>query len=54
MKIGIVWALTTTEVYSALSKVRVMKLCMLLVWIVILILSEGSGGTTVCFCFMML
>ena len=54
MLIGNVWALTTTEVCSALSKVRAMKLCMVLVWIVILILSEGFGGNTVCFSFMML
>ena len=53
MKISNVRALTTTEVCSALNKVRAMKLCMVLVWIVILILSEGFGGNTVCFCFMM-
>ena len=35
MKIGNAWALTTTEVCSALNKVRAMKLCMVLVWIVI-------------------
>ena len=33
---------------------RAMKLCMVLVWIVILIVSEGFGSNTVCFCFMML
>ena len=53
MKISNVWALTTTEVCSALNKVGVMKFCMVLVCIVILILSEGSGGNTVLFCFMM-
>ena len=54
MKIGDVWALTTAKVCSALNKFRTMKLCMVLVWIVILILSEGFGSNTVCFCFMML
>ena len=49
MKIGNIWSLTTTEVCSALSKVRAMKLCMVLVWIVILILSQGFGCNTVCF-----
>ena len=53
MLIGNVWALKTTEVCSALNKVRAMKLCMVLLWIVILLLSEGFGGSTVCFCFMM-
>jgi len=53
MKISNVWALTATEVCSALNKVRAMKLCMVLVWTVILILSEELGGNTVCFCFMM-
>jgi len=53
MKIGNVWALTTTEVCSAFNKVRAMKLCVMLVWIVILILSEGFGGNTVLFGFMM-
>ena len=54
MKIGNVWALTTTGVCSAFNKVRAMKLCMVLVWIVILIVSEGFGGNTICFCFTML
>ena len=58
MKIGNVWALTTTEVCSAFNKVRAMKLCMVLVWIVmeivILILAEEFGSNTVGFCFMML
>ena len=53
MLIGNVWALTTTEVCSALNKVRAMELCMVLVWIVILILSEGFGSNTICFCFLM-
>ena len=48
MKMGNVWALTTTEICSALNKVRAMKLCMVLVWIVILKLSEGFGSNTVC------
>ena len=47
MLIGNVWALKTTEVCSALNKVRAMKLCMMLVWIVILLLSDGFGGNTV-------
>ena len=47
MKISNAWALTTTEVCSALNKVRAMKVCMVFVWIVILILSEGFGGNTV-------
>ena len=54
MKIGNVWALTTAKICSALNKVRAMKLCMVLEWIVILILSEGFRSNTVCFCFMML
>ena len=54
MKISNVWAMTTTEVCSALNNVRAMKLCMVLLWIVVLILSRGFGGNTVCFCFMML
>ena len=54
MKIGNVWALTTTEVCSALNKVRANKLCLVLVWVVILILSEGFGSNTVGFCLMML
>ena len=53
MKISNVWALTTTEVCSALNKVRAIKHCTVLVWTVILIVSEGFGGNTVCFCFMM-
>ena len=53
MKIGNVWALTTAKVCSALNKVRAMRLCMVLVWIVI-ILSEGFRSNTVCFSFMML
>ena len=36
MKTGNVWALTTTQVCSALNKVRAMKLCMVLVWIIVL------------------
>ena len=48
MKIGNVWALTTAEVCLAPNKVRAMKLCMVLVWIVILILSEWFGSNTVC------
>ena len=51
MLISNVWALTTTEVCSALNKVRAMKLCMVLVWIVILILSEGFGSNTFLFLF---
>ena len=54
MKISNVSTLTTTEVCSALNKVRAMKLCTVLVWIVILTVSEGFGSDTVCFCFMML
>ena len=54
MKVGKVWALTTTEVFSAFNKVRAMKLCMVLVWIVILILTEGFGSNKVCFSFMIL
>ena len=42
------------EVCSALNKLRAMTLCMVFVWIVILILSEGFGGNTVSFCFMVL
>ena len=47
MKISNVWALTATEVCSALNKVRAMKVGMAFVWIVILIQSEGFGGNTV-------
>ena len=54
MKISNVRALTTAEVGSALDKVRAMKLCKVLVWIVTLILSEGFGSNTVCFSFLML
>ena len=54
MKIGYIWALTTTKVCSALNKVRAIKPCMVLVWVVILILSEGFGNNTVSFCLMML
>ena len=53
MKIGNVWALIATELCSAFNKVRAMKLCVMLIWIVILILSEGFGGNNVLFCFMM-
>ena len=54
MEIGNVWALTTTKVCSALNKGRAMKLCRVCAWTVILILSEGFSGNTVCFCFTML
>ena len=53
MKISNVYTLTT-EVCSALNKVRAIKLCLVLIWIVILILSEGYDIDTVCFRFMML
>ena len=54
MKIGNVWALTATEVCSDLNKVRAIKRCMVLIWVIILILSEGFGSNKVRFCLMML
>ena len=49
MKIGNIWALTTTKVCSTLNKVRAMKLCMVLVSCMDSYLNfvRRSGGNTV-------